>query len=114
ETNRHILQQQTRTWKMRSGAATNAAEALVELRRALDAGDPYQVVLLDMQMPGTNGLALARSIKAESELARVRLILLSSLWGRVSADEWKAEGIDDCLVKQVKQSLLFDASCTVL
>jgi PAS domain S-box-containing protein len=114
ETNRHILQQQTRAWKMRSGEATNAAEALAELRSALDAGDPYQVVLLDMQMPGTNGLTLARSIKAESELARVRLILLSSLGGRVSADELKAAGIDDCLVKPVKQSLLFDSLATVM
>src|ERR1700730_10636711 len=43
ETNRHILQQQTRAWKMRSGAATNADEALVELRSALNAADPYQV-----------------------------------------------------------------------
>jgi PAS domain S-box-containing protein len=114
ETNRHILQQQTRAWKMRSGEATNAAEALAELRSALDAGDPYQAVLLDMQMPGTNGLTLARSIKAESELAHVRLILLSSLGGRVSADELKAAGIDDCLVKPVKQSLLFDSLATVM
>jgi signal transduction histidine kinase/DNA-binding response OmpR family regulator len=114
ETNRHILQQQTRAWKMRSAAATNADEALTELRSALNAADPYQIVLLDMQMPGTNGLTLARAIKAESKLAGVRLVLLSSLGGRISADELKAAGIDDCLVKPVKQSLLFDSLATVM
>ncbi|MEY2555772.1 MAG: hypothetical protein QOF93_916, partial [Verrucomicrobiota bacterium] len=114
ETNRHILQQQTRAWKMRSGIATNADEALVELRSALEADDPFQIVLLDMQMPGTNGLTLARAIKSESKLAGVRLVLLSSLGGRVSADELKAAGIDDCLVKPVKQSLLFDSLATVM
>jgi signal transduction histidine kinase/DNA-binding response OmpR family regulator len=114
ETNRHILQQQTRAWKMRSGAATNADEALAELWSALNAADPYQIVLLDMQMPGTNGLTLARTIKAESKLAGVRLVLLSSLGGRVSADELKAAGIDDCLVKPVKQSRLFDSLATVM
>jgi two-component system sensor histidine kinase/response regulator len=41
ETNRHILEQQTRAWKMRSGVVTNAAEALAELRSALAGGDPY-------------------------------------------------------------------------
>ena len=81
---------------------------------ALAAGDPYQVVLLDMQMPGTNGLTLARSIKAESELAGVRLVLLSSFGGRINAEELKAAGIDDCLVKPVKQSLLFDSLATVM
>jgi len=114
ETNRYILQQQTRAWKMRSGVATNAAEALAELRSAFSAADPYEVVLLDMQMPGTNGLTLARAIKAERKLAGVRLVLLSSLGRRVSADELKAAGIDDCLVKPVKQSLLFDSIATVM
>ena len=114
ETNRHILQQQTRAWKMRSGTATNATEALAELRNALATGDPYQVVLLDLQMPGTNGLTLARMIKAESDLAGVRLLLLSSLGNRINREELKAAGIDDCLVKPVKQSLLFDSLATVM
>lgn len=114
ETNRQILQHQTRAWKMRSGAAKDAAGALTELRSALAAGEPYQVALLDLQMPGTNGLTLAHSIKAESELAGVRLVLLSSFGGRINAEEMKAAGIDDFLVKPVKQSLLFDTLATVM
>ena len=114
ETNRQILLHQTRAWKMNSGAAGDAAGALTELRSALAAGVPYQVVLLDMQMPGTNGLTLAHRIKAESELAGVRLVLLSSFGGRINPEELKAAGIDDCLVKPVKQSLLFDSLATVM
>ena len=94
--------------------ATNAAEALAELKSAVAAGDPYQVAVLDMQMPGTNGLTLARTIKADRELESIRLILLSSLGGRIAASELKAAGIDDCLVKPVKQSLLFDSLATVV
>jgi PAS domain S-box-containing protein len=114
ETNCQILQHQTRAWKMRSGAATDAAGALAELRSALAAGDPYRLVLLDMHMPGTNGLTLARSIKAESDLAATRLVLLSSLGGRLDAEELNAAGIDNCLVKPIKQSLLFDSIATVM
>jgi PAS domain S-box-containing protein len=114
ETNCQILQHQTNAWKMRSGVAMDAARALAELRRAFVAGDPYQLVLLDMQMPGTNGLTLARSIKAESDLANVRLVLLSSIGGRIDSEELKAAGIDNCLVKPIKQSLLFDSIATVM
>jgi signal transduction histidine kinase/CheY-like chemotaxis protein len=114
ETNRQILLRQTRAWKMNSGVARDAAEALDELQSALAAGDPYQVVLLDMEMPGTNGLTLARKIKAENELAGVRLVLLSSLGHRINSEELKTAGIDLCLAKPVKQSLLFDSLATVL
>jgi PAS domain S-box-containing protein len=114
ETNCRILQHQTNAWKMRSGVAMDAAKALAELRRAFVASDPYQLVLLDMQMPGTNGLTLARSIKAESDLANVRLVLLSSIGGRIDSEELRAAGIDNCLVKPIKQSLLFDSIATVM
>ncbi len=114
ETNREILQHQTRAWKMRSGTAANSSEALQELRNARTQGDPYRVVLLDLHMPGTNGLALARSIRGESGLADVRLVLLSSMGERLDAEELKAAGIDDCLVKPVKESLLFDCLATLM
>ncbi len=114
ETNREILLHQTRAWKMSSSAAGDAAGALTELHSALAAGVPYQVVLLDMQMPGTDGLTLARKIKAESELAGVRLVLLSSFGGRLNPEELKASGIDGCLVKPVNQSLLFDSLATIM
>ena len=114
ETSRQILLHQTRAWKMSSSAAGGAAAALTELRSAFAAGVPYQVVLLDMQMPGTDGLTLARTIKAERELAGVRLVLLSSFGGRINPEELKAVGIDDCLVKPVKQSLLFDSLAIIM
>ncbi|MDQ2919084.1 MAG: response regulator, partial [Verrucomicrobiota bacterium] len=114
ETNRQILQHQTRAWKMRGGTAANAGEALTALRSAVAEGDPYQVVLLDMHMPGTNGLTLARTIKADRTLANARLLLLSSIGSRIAPKQLKAAGIDDCLLKPIKQSLLFDSLANVV
>jgi PAS domain S-box-containing protein len=114
ETNCEILQHQTQAWKMRSNIAANSSDALKELKKACADGDPYQVVLLDLHMPGTNGLALAGSIRAESGLADVRIVLLSSMGQRLDTEELKAAGIDDCLGKPVKQSLLFDCMATVM
>ncbi len=108
ETNHEILQQQTDAWKMRSKAVANVADALHELRRARAANDAYQVVLIDLVIPGTDGLALAKSIRAERDLPDVRLVLLSSIGERLSAEDLKDASIDDCLTKPVKQSLLFD------
>ncbi|MEO6921934.1 MAG: response regulator, partial [Collimonas sp.] len=114
ETNCEILRLQTRAWKMRSRAARDAKSALAELRRAHAADDPYDVVLLDMQMPGTDGLTLARAIKSEDALAGVRLVLLSSIGGRLDKNRLRAAGIDDCLIKPIKQSLLFDSIAKVV
>jgi two-component system sensor histidine kinase/response regulator len=114
ETNRQILEHQTRAWKMRTHAVMSAAKALDELRRAQAAGKPYQVVLLDLLMPGTNGLELARSIRADKGLANVRLVLLSSMEARLNAEDLKEAGIDDCLAKPIKQSLLFDRLATLM
>ncbi|MDQ6912160.1 MAG: ATP-binding protein [Verrucomicrobiota bacterium] len=114
QTNRQILSHQTRAWKMRGTTTANADEALAALRAALAEGDPYRVVLLDMHMPGTNGLTLARTIKADETLASVRLLLLSSLAGRLAPEQLKAAGIDACLLKPIKQSLLFDSLANVM
>ena len=114
ETNRQILEHQTRAWKMRAQAVVSADEALDELRRALAAGNPYQVVLLDLHMPGTDGLELARNIRADEGLANVPLVLLSSMGGKLNAEELKEAGIDDCLTKPIKQSLLFDCLATLI
>jgi two-component system sensor histidine kinase/response regulator len=61
-----------------------------------------------VQMPGMDGLTLARGIKACPAIARTRLIALTSLWQASSAAELKEAGIEAYLVKPVRQSRLFD------
>ena len=112
-TNREILEHQTRSWKMRPASAASAAEALSLLRDAFT--DPFPLVILDMDMPGMDGLSLARAIKADSSLgARTRLVMLTSLGQRHDKAELGAAGIDACLTKPVRQSLLFDCLATVM
>jgi PAS domain S-box-containing protein len=104
-TNRKILQHQIRVWRMRSTTAASGEEALYLLRNAKE--DPYNLVLLDMQMPRMDGLELARNIKADSTIPQARLIMLSSLGKMLNEDQLKQAGIDACLVKPVKQAKLF-------
>jgi len=59
--NREIMTHYARAWDMRSACASNGMEALKLLRQAA-VDDPYELVILDMQMPHMDGLMLAREI----------------------------------------------------
>jgi PAS domain S-box-containing protein len=77
ETNRAVLQSQLDSWKMSSGCAANGEQALTMLRDAADSGKGYDLAILDMMMPGMNGLELATKIKKDPDLAPIVLVMLS-------------------------------------
>jgi two-component system sensor histidine kinase/response regulator len=107
-TNRQILRKQVVAWKMQVGSAACGEEALQTLRAAVGDGQPYDIALLDVQMPEMDGFTLAAAIKADSALAATRLIVLTSMGHALRSAELKQLGIEAYLVKPVKQSRLFD------
>jgi two-component system sensor histidine kinase/response regulator len=113
-TNRQILRHQIVAWKMQKGSAAGGHEALKILRSAATSGKPYDVALLDMQMPEMDGLTLARAIKSEPLIASTHLIILTSLGHVMTQKELKDIGIAAYLVKPVKQSRLFDCLVDVV
>jgi len=113
-TNRQILRHQLYAWKMQKGSASNGFEALELLRAAAKEGRPYELALLDMQMPEMDGMTLAKSIKADPAIASTRLVILTSMGHMQTHEELKEAGVDAFLVKPVKQSRLFDCLISVL
>jgi PAS domain S-box-containing protein len=114
ETNREILRHQLAGWKMRSRSASNGPDALTVLRRQMDNGDPVQAVILDMQMPDMDGLAVARAIAADPSLSPTRVIILTSLAHHPHEIDLRTAGIQAYLTKPVKQSRLFDCLADVM
>ncbi|MGI8894941.1 MAG: response regulator, partial [Casimicrobiaceae bacterium] len=112
-TNRTILHNQVLSWHMRNGSAASATCALELLRAAAQRGEPYDLVISDMEMPGMNGLELARAIKADRSIAGARLVLLTSI-GQHVEDEAKAAGVAACLTKPARQSTLYDCLLGVM
>ncbi|TKB78482.1 MAG: response regulator, partial [Nitrospira sp.] len=113
-TNRTILHYQLLTWGMTADDADSGPRAL-ELMRAAASGDtPYNVALLDMQMPGMDGVELARAINREPALARTRLILLTPLGLPGCAESARQVGIAASLTKPVRQSKLYDCLARVM
>jgi two-component system sensor histidine kinase/response regulator len=107
-TNRQILCHQILARKVPAGMAASGPEALQKLRAAVQEGSPYNLALLDAQMPEMDGMALARAIKADPSIAGTRLVALTTLGRACSPEDLKLAGIDSYLVKPVKQSRLFE------
>jgi PAS domain S-box-containing protein len=103
---RQALQKQLAGLDIQSGAVANGREAL-ELLRQEAAGDaPFTLLLTDYNMPGMDGLALARAVKEDPVLNTVRIILLSTSSERQEAEALKEAGVSASLVKPVKRSRL--------
>ena len=107
ETNRLVLGAQLLAWDITADVAPNGSVALDRLRHAADAGRPYDLALVDMAMPGMDGLELARTVSTDPTLRSVRLILLSSLI--VGSEEAARAGFVVRLTKPARLSQLHDA-----
>ena len=114
-TNRRVLSRQIAPHGVRDACAVDGPEALLMLREAGEGGDPYDAAVIDMQMPGMDGLQLARAVKGDPAIADVRLILLTSMGERGDdADEVRRVGIEAYLTKPARQHELRDALATVM
>ena len=109
EVNRRVLHEQITSWGMRNGGYASGAEALVALRDALSAGDPYQLAIIDYMMPGMDGEMLAREIKSDPAIQDTVMVMLTSAAGRGESKRMTDAGFAAYLVKPARQSQLMDA-----
>jgi CheY-like chemotaxis protein len=109
EVNRRVVRQQARSWGMVAATCASAAEALEQIQRAVEAGDPFGFVIADYHMPGMDGAALASEVRGNPQLGDPVVVMLSSVgtWREMRAMEGSC--IDACLVKPVRQSQLYEA-----
>jgi signal transduction histidine kinase/DNA-binding response OmpR family regulator/HPt (histidine-containing phosphotransfer) domain-containing protein len=106
-TNRAILHQQASSWGMHVDATETGEEALHILRAAEQTAQRYDLALLDMKLPGLDGVELARTIKADPSIASVRLVMLTSVDGSNHVPIDEQAGIAARLVKPVRQRDLY-------
>jgi CheY-like chemotaxis protein len=102
-----VLQEQIASWGMRSGSYAEGDQALRALRAALQEGDPYHFALLDHQMPGLDGAAVAAGIKADPALrGTIIVVSLAPIGDRSDMHLMEGSVVDAYLVKPVRQSQL--------
>ena len=109
-TNRQILTLQGQSWGMLTSTAQSGREALDRLRH----GELFDLAILDLQMPGMDGLTLATEIRKQPSCQDLPLVMLTSIsQPEISDPSIKAE-FAAFLVKPIKQSHLYEALNEVL
>jgi len=108
-TNRRLLKLHTAKWGMFSRETASPREALAWIRQ----GDPYDVALIDYQMPDMDGVALARELRALPGARSLPLILLSSVGPQLAAHQREGD-FAAVLSKPLKLSQLRDGLRAVL
>ncbi len=105
---RQFLHRQVVSWGVRDGYAESGGEALALLHQAATEQKPYTAAVIDLQMPGMDGLELARAIKAEPQLAATRLVLLTPFGKTPPAAELVRAGVEASCFKPVRRAVLRD------
>jgi signal transduction histidine kinase/DNA-binding response OmpR family regulator len=105
-TSRAIFERQLRASGMTVTVADGAPSALALLRRSAGAGMLPDVAVVDLDMPGMDGLELARAIAADPDLDAVRLIMLTPANGSRAGTSGR---VSAHLSKPVPESRLVDA-----
>ena len=108
-TNRHILVEVLRRWKMLPTEAHGGKHALELLQQCKETRNPYALILLDSQMPEMDGFAVAEFVKRDPELSRAVILMLTSGGQPGDAASCRHLGIAAYLMKPVRQTELLDA-----
>lgn len=95
-------------------SVTTAGDALAKLRQAQAQGVAYDLAVLDLVMPGVNGLDLAKTIKADPVLAATKLVMVTSLSWKGDIREVRRAGVPELLNKPLRRRDLRDAIARVL
>jgi CheY-like chemotaxis protein/HPt (histidine-containing phosphotransfer) domain-containing protein len=103
-TNCRILTVQASKWGMLPRGANSAEQALEWLR----AGESFDLAILDMQMPGMDGVMLAREIRNLPRAATMPLVLLTSMGVRPNQPDISSVSFASCLTKPVKPAQLYE------
>ncbi|WP_412060836.1 response regulator [Rubrivirga sp. IMCC45206] len=106
--NREILTRLSARWRMVPDEVRSGPEALEAVARAKAEGRPYDLILLDMQMPGMDGIGVAQALDAQPGQPPVMVMLTSIHRGSDLRERARAAGVHAVLYKPTKPSQLYD------
>jgi signal transduction histidine kinase/DNA-binding response OmpR family regulator/HPt (histidine-containing phosphotransfer) domain-containing protein len=114
EDNRTVLAGKLRSWGMRPVTAADGTEALQRLDEAARSHDAFALALVDVAIPGIDGIDLAWRVQRMEPPYRPRVVLMSETGTREEADRAREAGVSGFVSKPVRHSALHDAVVTVM
>jgi len=106
----HYLQ----AWEMRIETAQDGPSALAQIQAASRDGDPFDMVVVEKQIPKMDGLELGVLIKKDSTVSQTKLVLLTRFAQRGDAKVAKESGFDAYLTKPIHFAKLYQVLCLVM
>jgi PAS domain S-box-containing protein len=113
-TNRRILEAMLTRWEMISSSVGGGEAAMTALTSALEAGEPYALILTDMHMPKMDGFGLIERIRERPELSAAIIMMLTSAGHRGDGARCQELGVAAYLLKPIRQSELREAIARVI
>jgi CheY-like chemotaxis protein len=112
--NRAILLEQLRSWNFDCAAAEDGEVGLAFLDRARELNASVDCIILDYQMPGINGVEVARRVAADPATAHIPVLLLTSVDQAVTAPVGVKTGISAHLNKPARSSVLLETLVSIM
>ena len=108
-TNRRIVEEMVASWHLTPTSVETAEEAFRLLCQAQESGEPFDLVLTDVNMPEMDGFDLAKRIKEDPDVSSTLIMMLTSGDRPGNITRCEELGVAAYLLKPVKQSELLDA-----
>jgi signal transduction histidine kinase/DNA-binding response OmpR family regulator len=113
-TNRRVLREQLRGWGCETEEAQGGREALEMLRKSAGTPEAFGVALLDFQMPEMDGAELAERIHEDPRLAKLPMVMLTSMPRRGQTGRMAGFGVGATIAKPATRARLFEALTAVV
>ena len=113
-TNREIAREMVVSVGAKVAEADSGAAALAAVQQAVESGEPFKLILLDMRMPEMDGLEVATRIRREFRRDAPLILMLSSDDLTPQLARLREAGLNAYLVKPITRRELFQAISKVL
>ena len=111
---RDALRELLTHWRVKVDCADSCALSLEMLRAAVSEGNPYQLAILDWQIPDFGGLEMAETIGSDPQLSGIPVVLTMPMLQRLQKSPEKDPRVAGCLTVPFRQSQLYDCLVSVL
>jgi CheY-like chemotaxis protein len=108
-TTRRVLREQLARWGMRAVSVPNAQDALLRLRQAKNAGEPFSLVLTDVHLPDGDGFSLVEKINRQPSLAEATIMIFAPGHKLIEAARCRDLGVVAYITKPIRGHELREA-----
>lgn len=112
---RHVLSGMLENMSFNVDEAPSGEEAIEMVQQGTESGASYDIIFVDWQMPGIDGIETGDRIRASFEIGTAPHLVMVTAYGREDVlKQAEQSGFENVLIKPVTSSILFDTAISAL